>query len=113
MRVRFMFPAIVVATFAAAQEPTAAQDACVIELRRLNQFETANQNNKNAATICIYMQNQIKLESDYAILYRKCGEGMDAEIEAHQHDIKAANFRSLLARNCVGGRTKNLSDYLR
>jgi hypothetical protein len=96
-----------------ASQEAAAQDACVGELRRLNQLEMANQKYKTPSAVCVFMRNQIKLEADYAALYRSCGNGMDAEIEAHKHEKSASALQTALASNCVGGRTKELSDLLR
>src|SRR6266702_353048 len=80
-------------------QKAAAQDACVSELRRLNELETSNLKYKNPSGVCVYFRNQIKLETDYAALYRRCGNGMDAEIEAHQHEKSASVFQRVMANN--------------
>jgi hypothetical protein len=104
--------ALPLAVFLASQDAS-AQDACVDELRRLNQLETANQKYKNASEFCVFMRNQVKLEMDYAALYRRCGNGMDAETEAHKHEISASTLQRGLASNCVGGRPKTTDEILR
>jgi CubicO group peptidase (beta-lactamase class C family) len=96
-----------------ASQEAGAQDACVSELRRLDDLDMANQKYKTPSGVCVFMRNQIKLETDYAAFYRSCGNGMDAEIEAHKHEKSASGLQIGLASNCVGGRTKDLSDLLR
>jgi hypothetical protein len=94
-------------------QEASAQDACVSELRHLNELETANLIHKNPKDVCVYFRNQIKLETDYAALYRRCGNGMDAEIEAHQHEKSASNLQRVMANNCVGGRARTIDDAIR
>jgi hypothetical protein len=84
-----------------APRQAAAQDACVSELRRLNQWELANQANRTSR-ICVFMLNQINVETGYATLYRSCGEGMNGEIEAHRHEKSAAGLRTALASMSCG-----------
>jgi hypothetical protein len=91
-------------------QEAAAQDACVSELRRLNELETENLNRKTPKDVCVYFRIQIKLETDYAALYRRCGNGMDAEIEAHQHEKSASTLQRVMANNCVGGRARTIDD---
>lgn len=85
-----------------APRSAAAQDACKSEASRINSADTANAPNNRTDRLCTFIRNQIGIETDYAAFYRRCGNGVDAEMQAHDYEKHVVALRATYESNCAG-----------